>query len=56
MLCNGSIFQELKKKLRSEIYQLQVECDRLADEVDQWSDPRGSDFIIYTFKYFFHNL
>ncbi|XP_003694769.1 proteoglycan 4 isoform X1 [Apis florea] len=32
--------QELKKKLRSEIYQLQVECDRLADEVDQWSDPR----------------
>lgn len=41
------IFQELKKKLRSEIYQLQVECDRLADEVDQWSDPRGSDFIIF---------
>ncbi|XP_046826746.1 TGF-beta-activated kinase 1 and MAP3K7-binding protein 3-like isoform X2 [Vespa crabro] len=32
--------QELKKKLRSEIYQLQIECDRLADEVDQWSDPR----------------
>ncbi|XP_076182623.1 uncharacterized protein LOC143154377 isoform X3 [Ptiloglossa arizonensis] len=32
--------QELKKKLRSEIYQLQVECDRLAEEVDQWSDPR----------------
>ncbi|XP_015439261.1 PREDICTED: TGF-beta-activated kinase 1 and MAP3K7-binding protein 3 isoform X2 [Dufourea novaeangliae] len=32
--------QELKRKLRSEIYQLQVECDRLADEVDQWSDPR----------------
>ncbi|KAG7210096.1 hypothetical protein KM043_011664 [Ampulex compressa] len=32
--------QELKKRLRSEIYQLQVECDRLADEVDQWSDPR----------------
>ncbi|XP_078035049.1 TAK1-associated binding protein 2 isoform X1 [Augochlora pura] len=35
-----SIPQELKRKLRSEIYQLQVECDRLADEVDQWSDPR----------------
>ncbi|XP_015172203.1 PREDICTED: TGF-beta-activated kinase 1 and MAP3K7-binding protein 3 isoform X3 [Polistes dominula] len=32
--------QELKIKLRSEIYQLQIECDRLADEVDQWSDPR----------------
>ncbi|XP_015120790.1 TGF-beta-activated kinase 1 and MAP3K7-binding protein 3 isoform X2 [Diachasma alloeum] len=32
--------QGLKKKLRSEIYQLQVECDRLADEVDQRSDPR----------------
>ncbi|XP_076653435.1 TAK1-associated binding protein 2 isoform X1 [Halictus rubicundus] len=32
--------QELKRILRSEIYQLQVECDRLADEVDQWSDPR----------------
>ncbi|KAL6261871.1 hypothetical protein P5V15_006955 [Pogonomyrmex californicus] len=32
--------QELKKKLRSEIYMLQVECDRLADEVDQWSDRR----------------
>ncbi|XP_011344511.1 TGF-beta-activated kinase 1 and MAP3K7-binding protein 3 isoform X2 [Ooceraea biroi] len=32
--------QELKVKLRSEIYQLQVECDRLADEVDQWSDRR----------------
>ncbi|XP_053974943.1 TGF-beta-activated kinase 1 and MAP3K7-binding protein 3 isoform X3 [Hylaeus volcanicus] len=32
--------QELKLKLRSEIYQLQLECDRLADEVDQWSDPR----------------
>uniref|UniRef100_A0A0C9R0D0 Tab2_0 protein n=1 Tax=Fopius arisanus TaxID=64838 RepID=A0A0C9R0D0_9HYME len=32
--------QELKTKLRSEIYQLQVECDRLADEVDQRSDPR----------------
>ncbi|XP_023290008.1 uncharacterized protein C6orf132 homolog isoform X2 [Orussus abietinus] len=32
--------QELKRKLRSEIYQLQVECDRLADEVDQRSDPR----------------
>jgi len=30
--------QELKRKLRSEIYMLQVECDRLADEVDQWSD------------------
>ncbi|XP_029050699.1 TGF-beta-activated kinase 1 and MAP3K7-binding protein 3-like isoform X10 [Osmia bicornis bicornis] len=32
--------QELKKKLRSEIYQLQVECDRLAEEVDRWSDLR----------------
>ncbi|XP_011701943.1 PREDICTED: TGF-beta-activated kinase 1 and MAP3K7-binding protein 3 [Wasmannia auropunctata] len=32
--------QELKRKLRSEIYMLQVECDRLADEVDQWSDRR----------------
>ncbi|XP_076293010.1 TAK1-associated binding protein 2 isoform X6 [Lasioglossum baleicum] len=32
--------QELKRKLRSEIYQLQVECDRLADEVFQWSDSR----------------
>lgn len=30
--------------MRSEIYQLQVECDRLADEVDQWSDPRGNNF------------
>ncbi|XP_076757128.1 TAK1-associated binding protein 2 isoform X3 [Xylocopa sonorina] len=34
--------QELKKKLRSEIYQLQVECDRLLGEesMDQWLDPR----------------
>ena len=32
--------QELKQKLRSEIYQLRVECNTLADEVDQWSDPR----------------
>ncbi|XP_014477206.1 PREDICTED: TGF-beta-activated kinase 1 and MAP3K7-binding protein 3 isoform X2 [Dinoponera quadriceps] len=31
---------ELKRKLKSEIYQLQIECDRLADEVDQWSDTR----------------
>ncbi|XP_029175914.1 TGF-beta-activated kinase 1 and MAP3K7-binding protein 2 isoform X2 [Nylanderia fulva] len=30
--------QELKRRLRSEIYMLQVECDRLADQVDQWSD------------------
>lgn len=36
------ISQDLKRKLRSEIYQLQVECDRLADEVDQWSDPGGT--------------
>ncbi|XP_025152624.1 TGF-beta-activated kinase 1 and MAP3K7-binding protein 2 isoform X2 [Harpegnathos saltator] len=35
-----SISQELKRKLKSEIYQLQIECDRLADEVDQWSDTR----------------
>ncbi|XP_011861680.1 PREDICTED: TGF-beta-activated kinase 1 and MAP3K7-binding protein 3 isoform X2 [Vollenhovia emeryi] len=32
--------QELTRKLRSEIYMLQVECDRLAEEVDQWSDRR----------------
>lgn len=32
--------QELKTKLRSEIYMLQLECDRLANEVDQWSDRR----------------
>ncbi|GAB1862564.1 Mitogen-activated protein kinase kinase kinase 7-interacting protein 2 [Camponotus japonicus] len=32
--------QERKKRLRSEIYMLQVECDRLADQVDQWSDRR----------------
>ncbi|XP_070166330.1 TGF-beta-activated kinase 1 and MAP3K7-binding protein 3 isoform X1 [Polyergus mexicanus] len=32
--------QELKKRLRSEIYMLQIECDRLADQVDQWSDRR----------------
>ncbi|KMQ92958.1 mitogen-activated protein kinase kinase kinase 7-interacting protein 2 [Lasius niger] len=32
--------QELKRRLRSEIYMLQVECDRLADQVDQWSDRR----------------
>lgn len=39
---NASIlFKELKRKLKSEIYQLQIECDRLADEVDQWSDTRG---------------
>lgn len=49
------IVQELKKKLRSEIYQLQVECDRLAEEVDQWSDPRGNNLvtvcrIVYTVK------
>ncbi|XP_046753620.1 TGF-beta-activated kinase 1 and MAP3K7-binding protein 2-like isoform X2 [Diprion similis] len=31
--------QELESKLRSEIYQLQVECDRMASEVDQTSDP-----------------
>lgn len=35
-----SVSQELKRKLKSEIYQLQIECDRLADEVDQWSDTR----------------
>ncbi|XP_018046919.1 PREDICTED: TGF-beta-activated kinase 1 and MAP3K7-binding protein 2 isoform X1 [Atta colombica] len=32
--------QELKRKLKTEIYMLQVECDRLAIEVDQWSDRR----------------
>ncbi|XP_032671986.1 TGF-beta-activated kinase 1 and MAP3K7-binding protein 2 isoform X3 [Odontomachus brunneus] len=37
-----SVSQELKRKLKSEIYQLQIECDRLADEVDQWSDTRGA--------------
>ncbi|XP_012253277.1 TGF-beta-activated kinase 1 and MAP3K7-binding protein 2-like isoform X2 [Athalia rosae] len=31
--------QEVERKLRSEIYQLQVECDRMASEVDQTSDP-----------------
>ncbi|XP_066597356.1 TGF-beta-activated kinase 1 and MAP3K7-binding protein 2 isoform X2 [Prorops nasuta] len=29
---------KLKKKLQSEIYQLQLECDKLAEQVDQWSD------------------
>ncbi|KYM98608.1 PREDICTED: TGF-beta-activated kinase 1 and MAP3K7-binding protein 2 isoform X2 [Cyphomyrmex costatus] len=32
--------QELKKKLKTEIYMLQVECERLTLEVDQWSDRR----------------
>ncbi|XP_072747921.1 uncharacterized protein Tab2 isoform X2 [Anoplolepis gracilipes] len=32
--------QELKRRLKSEIYMLQVECDRLAVQVDQWSDRR----------------
>ncbi|XP_018306842.1 TGF-beta-activated kinase 1 and MAP3K7-binding protein 2 isoform X2 [Mycetomoellerius zeteki] len=32
--------QELKRKLKTEIYMLQVECNRLAVEVDQWSDRR----------------
>ena len=36
--------------MRSEIYQLQVECDRLADEVDQWSDPRGNNLIMSSFS------
>ncbi|XP_034951597.1 TGF-beta-activated kinase 1 and MAP3K7-binding protein 2 isoform X3 [Chelonus insularis] len=31
--------QELGKRLRSEIYQLRLECNLLADEVDQRSDP-----------------
>ncbi|XP_020281308.1 TGF-beta-activated kinase 1 and MAP3K7-binding protein 2 isoform X2 [Pseudomyrmex gracilis] len=30
--------EEQRKKLKSEIYMLQVECERLAVEVDQWSD------------------
>lgn len=37
--------QEIKRKLVSEIYQLRLECDRLADEVDKRSDPRGLYFI-----------
>ncbi|KAG5339114.1 TAB2 protein, partial [Acromyrmex heyeri] len=37
--------QELKRKLKTEIYMLQVECDRLAIEVDQWSDRRGIYFL-----------
>nr|XP_012220926.1 PREDICTED: TGF-beta-activated kinase 1 and MAP3K7-binding protein 2 isoform X3 [Linepithema humile] len=32
--------KERKTKLRSEIYMLRLECDRLANEVDQWSDRR----------------
>ena len=41
--------EEIKRNLISEIYQLQLECDRLADEVDKRSDPRGS----YSFSFFF---
>ncbi|XP_043281230.1 TGF-beta-activated kinase 1 and MAP3K7-binding protein 3-like isoform X2 [Venturia canescens] len=36
----GSLVEEIKRKLVSEIYQLRLECDRLADEVDKRSDPR----------------
>lgn len=38
------ILQEQRKKLKSEIYMLQVECERLAVEVDQWSDRPGIFF------------
>jgi len=42
---NARFLQELKRKLKTEIYMLQVECDRLAIEVDQWSDRRGIYFL-----------
>lgn len=48
---NAKFLQELKRRLRSDIYMLQVECDRLADQVDQWSDRRGIYFLYSAVTY-----
>lgn len=48
-----SYFQNVAKDLRSEIYKLQVECDRLTEKIDRHGDSRSTKFFLST--YFIYN-